>query len=316
MRFFLLVFFILFSLHLKSQCFSSPGNPIGGTYNTGALKKGLLRATVFTRYSYTDKYYEGSKKIDYTYYEKAHYNYVGILLALGLTPRITLESESGYFPFKTVFYSRKYTLPYYEITGSGYSNFTPSLKFLIFANNEKRIFLSASVGVKVPFSREFIIKDNVELPVDVQPSTGAYGMVAQMYLMKENSFKSYRMFSITRYEQNGENEKKYRFGSSFMQSLFYSKHLYLANTPFPENWTAIIQARYEFRNMNKMRNELVTGTGGYAVFISPQLNYTIKEKWNVSVSGEFPVYQFLNNKQLGRGWAVLLNVTSDFKIFK
>jgi len=317
MRIVIFILFSFFSVIANAQCFSSPGNPIGGTYNTGALKKGLLRGTVFTRYSYTDKYFEGDKKIDYEYYEKAHYNFIGLLLAIGVSHRITFENEIGYFPFKTVYYSKKrFDLPKYDLSCSGFSNWTPSIKALIFANNDKRFFISASLGAKVPFRSSFIIKDNAELPVDVQPSTGAYGMVAQMYLMKENSFKSYRMFSITRYEQNGENEKKYQFGSSFMQSFFYSKHLYLANTPFPENWTAIIQARYEFRNMNKLCNELVTGTGGYAVFISPQLNYTIKEKWNVSVSGDFPVYQFLNNKQLGRGWAVLLNITSDFSVFK
>ncbi len=318
MRIVIFIFLLLPAL-ANAQCFSSPGNPIGGTYNTGALKKGLLRTTIFTRYTSTNKYYEGSKRSDIEQqYDHARYDYVGALVAYGLTPRITFESEIGYFPLKTVYYSKKKypNLPYYDINGYGFSNWLPSLKTLIYGNNDKRFFLSASVGVKIPFCREPMMKDNVELPVDVQPTTGAYGWAAQFYIMKENSFKATRYFAISRYESNGENVKNYRFGDAFMQSVFFSKHLYLNGTPFPENWTAIIQLRYENRQMNTLNDVDISGTGGYIFLFCPQMNYTIKSKWNISLSGEFPVYQYLNNLQLGRGWAVLLNVTRDFQLKK
>lgn len=331
MRITIFIIIILMPVVSLAQCFSSPGNPIGGTYNTGALKKGLLRTTIFTRYTSTNKYYEGSKISDVKQYDHARYDYIGALVAIGLTSKITFESEIGYFPFKTVYYSKTYpNLPYYDINGYGLSNWLPSLKVLIYGNLDKRFFISASMGAKIPFSREFMMKDNVELPIDVQPTTGAYGWAAQFYIMKENSFKANRFFAITRYEQNGYNvryipstsiregyyEKSYRFGDAFMQSLFFSKHLYLNGTPFPENWTAIIQLRYENRQMNKLKGVDITGTGGYLFLFCPQMNYTIKSKWNISLSGEFPLYQYLNNIQLARGWAVLLNVTRDFQLKK
>lgn len=325
MRIFLVISLVLLSLYAEAQCFSSPGNPIGGTLNTGATKKGLLRVNLFNRYSFTRHYYEGSKKIDNLLYRKAHYDYVGVLMAVGLTSRLTFENEAGYFPFKTVYYNYPYSLYEDNKTGSGPSNWVPSFKYLIYKQEDKRFYLSASAGLKVPFSRSFQSQNNVELPVDVQPSTGAYGGVFQLFLMKEYSFTGTRLFAVSRYEHNGENLKRYRFGDAFIQSLFYSKHLYLGNTPFPENWTVIMQVRFEWRDKNTVYlksfpgNEWLkhtaAGTGGYALLLSPQLNYTIKSKWNLSLSGEIPAYQYLNQKQLGRGWAILFNVSTDIKMW-
>jgi hypothetical protein len=306
--FLLLACLLIISYSVSSQCFSSPGNPIGGNANLGNVEKNLLRFGVFYKYSVSDKYFKGDKLYDYKKYEKADFNYVGNVIAYGLTKKLTLEAESGYFINKTVYppddYSKK---------GYGFSNAIVSMKYGIYNNFEKRIRYTASLGAKIPFSQEMQTKDEVVLPIDVQPSTGSYGLILQSYLLKENSLKATRYFMINRYEINFENKDKYKYGNVLFTSLFFSKHLHFRQQWISENWTAILQLRNEYRSRDYYADR---GFNGSVLFyISPQLNYSIKEKFNISVLTDIPVYQYYNDVQLANKFSLLVNMTMDL-VFK
>jgi hypothetical protein len=313
----ILILFLLISVESNAQCFSSPGNPIGGNANLGNVEHKLLRFGVFYKYAFSDKYLEGDQNTDFIYYDKANFNYVGSVIAYGLTKKLTVEAESGYFINKTVYYDKKlpYELPEYSKNGFGLSNAMLSVKYGIYNNNEKRIRYSASLGAKAPFSRKMMSKNDVVLPVDVQPSTGSYGIVAQSYLLKENSLKAMRYFMINRYEVNFVNNENYRYGNVLYTSLFISKHLHFRQQWISENWTAILQLRNECRSRNYYNHTKVKGSGSILFYLSPQLNYTIKEKYNISVLTDIPLYQYYNDIQLANKFSLLVNLTMDL-VFK
>ena len=53
-------------------------------------------------------------------------------------------------------------------------------------------------------------------------------------------------------------------------------------------------------------------SGGYSFFITPQLNYTIKERWNISALFDIPLYQYLHGVQLASSYAFSISITKDF----
>jgi len=311
---YILSLIVLFSLSNEafSQCFASPGNPVGGTANTGNLNKKTFRIMTFYNYNYSDKYFEKDKLSDYSLYEKAQYNYVAATLGYGLTKKITIEAEAGYFINKSIFYNKKLSLPNYSEHGFGLSNAVISAKYSLYKNEQRRLGYSLSLGGKIPFSTKPQVIDGVELPIDVQPSTGSYGLVAQSFLMKEYSFVGYRLFLLNRLETNTKNIQGYKYGNIYISSLIVSKHLVFPWTKDNGKWTALLQLKNKTTAKRKLNDEIVPSSGSSVYFISPQLNFTLTEKLNISIIADIPVYQYYNGIQLANSRSFTINIIKDF----
>jgi len=302
------IFLVLISVfhdNLTAQCFSSL-NPVGGISNLLVLEKNTLRLIVSYNYGISNEYFEGHKKSDYSLIKRADYNYAGTIIAYGVFNKITLEAETGYFLNKT------YKLESSTNTGYGFNNFIVSPKFSLITNYDKRFFMSGSTGIKIPFSRELQKVDGVEVPHELQPSTHAMGYVVQAFIVKENSFKGIRYFLVARGEYNYKNKAGYKYGNFLSVSAYLSKHL-MYNW-IKGDWTTILQLRNEFRGKDNINDRIVESTGGYSLLIMPQINYTIKERWNISLMGNIPVYQYFNGIQLAAKFGLILNFAGDFSL--
>ena len=97
-----------------AQCLTSV-NPVGGSNNLLALDRNTLRVISFYRFNYGNRYFEGDKLSDFDLIRSANYNYAGTIAGFGLTEKITLESELGYFINKTQNYN---LTPSYMLRGS------------------------------------------------------------------------------------------------------------------------------------------------------------------------------------------------------
>ncbi len=80
------------------------------------------------------------------------------------------------------------------------------------------------------------------------------------------------------------------------------------------DWTAILQIRNELRGKDKTATGWKTSSGSSILYLSPQINTYIREKWNVSVTLDFPVYQNFNGTQLASRFGASLNFARDFKL--
>lgn len=307
--------FLIFITFLTRTAFSqccSPGNPIGGTTNIGILDKKTFRLIAFYRYSYSDGYYKGSKKSNSSFVKDAKFNYAGLVLSYGLLNKLTIETELGYFINKSQTYNVD---PLYTNTGYGLNNGVFSLKYNLISKKEKPLEWTIGVGVKFPFIKKYQIVNNVELPRDVQPSTNAFGIVAQSFLYKGIPEKKMKLFFINRFETNYPDYKYFKYGNFLSSSLFLTKSL--GNSDF----TAIIQVRHEYRgkdltNANVQspfaNGDIVKASGGNLIFIAPQINYTFAKKWNLSLLADIPVYRYYNETQLGNKFSVALYLSRDF----
>ncbi len=302
---FLIGFLLLFMpVAGMGQCFSSAGNPVGGSGNMGTLDKRTLSIVGFYRHSLSDRYFEGDRLSEMDIIKNANYNYLGALLAYGVTDKFTLETELGYFINKT----KHYSIPEgYSLKGFGLSNASLSAKYQVFYNPEKKVEFSASAGIKFPFSTNSQVINNVRLPFDLQPSTSTLGAVFQTYLIKQHSYTGMRYFLYNRLEMNAYNRDGYRYGNTFTTSVFISRHL-IRTSNWPVSGTVIVQLRNEIRGRSYIHDMIEPSSGSFKFVVSPQLNLAFVEKWNLSFLVDIPVYQYYQNLQLAdkAGFAVIL----------
>lgn len=300
--------FLSLSGNSSGQCLSSV-NPVGGTNNLLVLEKNSLRVISFYKFGQGDTYYEGNEQSSFDLIDRAWYNYLSCILGYGLTQKLTIEAETGYFINKT----QKYNLaPEYRLRGNGFSNLVLLAKHSIYSEPVKRIYFTGSAGVKLPFSRNPQLTRNVELPVEVQPTSGAYGMVLNGSFVKENSSRGIRYFLTSRFESHTKNPNGYHPGNLWFNAVYVSKHLM-----FPwlkGDWTTIIQLRNEYRSYDWYNDQQKESSGSMLYFVSPQLNYVYKEQWYISAIIDFPVYQDFNGTQLGAGTGLTLILSKSFRL--
>jgi hypothetical protein len=293
-------------LPARSQCFSA-ANPVGGSSNLLVLDKKTLRCIGFYRNAFSNRYFEGSSHSDFDLVKRAGYNYFGAILAYGLFQKLTIETEWGYYLNKTYHFEAE------KLTGRGFNNTVISIKFRLLTDYAKRLYISGSLGAKVPLTLHPREVNGIILDVDLQPSTNAFGSVAQIFAVKENSEKGMRYFLISRYEYNLPDRNDYRLGQAFINSIFISKHL--PDHWLPGDWTTLIQLRNETRTKNWRGGIFEESTGGSVFLLSPQVNYFIHEKWNLSFAVDIPVYQYFNGIQLAYNYAFTVNLSRDFQWF-
>jgi hypothetical protein len=294
---------LLWSAEISAQC-CSPGNPVGGTSNVGTAKKGTLRAATFYRHSFSDTYYNGSEKAELQGTE-ANFNYIGFLVAYGITSRLTVETELGYYLNKT-----RISDIFPKENAWGITNGVTSVKYALWKNQPGEWEITAGAGVRYPFTRELKYAEaGYPLSVDVQPSTGATGFVGQAFLYKGFLSKGWRLFLIERYETNAVNDIGYQFGKANYLSLFASRKINM-------HWTGILQFRYEWRSQDHWEEILMASTGGNVVYAAPQVNLNIDQKWNLSLLAEMPIVRNYNLAQLGSKYAISLSIMREFDLSK
>lgn len=301
------VFFFLHVVSVYSQCFASPGNPVGGTESIGVLAKGLFRVGAYYRYLRSDLHLQENKRIDplaLPFYAGT-YHYGAYRLGYGLTGRFTSELSMGYFFHKSYQYHSGT-----KQTGSGWSNLTILPKYAVYQNLKKRFELDMGIGAIIPLRQQAQVKHNMELPVDLQSSTGNYGMIAQFQAVKEYSFQGIRIFYTARYESYLPNSSDYslsgvvyEFGDFFSQALYFSKHLKFLSGDKTHHITLLGQFRHEHKWKNQRNADYIKASGNTLLFFSPQISYSFRQRYNLTALFDLPVYRYYNGKQLAASYS-------------
>ncbi|MBS1636511.1 MAG: hypothetical protein JST26_11400 [Bacteroidetes bacterium] len=274
-------------------------NPIGGNTNQGTLPKYMLQINTYEKHGYSAGYMQNDHASDFQFVKNATSNFVGLSLGYGLTRRLTVEAEGGYYINRT----QNFDLPYarYTLNGYGGSSVTLGGKYNIFKDTARDIEFTMGIGVKMPWSKQPQVVNGVELTEDVQPSNGAYGLVLRSFLFKAFDRTDIRIFLMNTVNINGNSIRNYKEGNTYLTSFFVSKTFY-------RNWTAIAQLRNEIRDYAYRDNVKVTSSGGYRFVFVPQINYNIRKKYNISVLYELPIYQDYYGIQLRDMYAFSVNL--------
>ncbi|MEI6884826.1 MAG: hypothetical protein WCO02_10085 [Bacteroidota bacterium] len=305
--------FLLISLlpikFVSAQCCST-GSPVGATVYVGVLAKNNLRVVTYFRNSYSNTYYQGDSKTDENVPLKfSYYNFAGLALSYGITKRLTVEVDFGYFFNKT----QEFKYIDYKETGYGFTNGGVGVKYGIFIKPSRQIELTAGAGFRYPFTTKPQEIDGVQLARDVQPSTNAFAVNCMLFFNKGWPSVGIRLFTLNRFEYNFADKQKYQYGSVLLNSVFFSKKI----IPY---FFGILQVRGEYRMHDNDYNDIYDGSstrpnsGNYILILSPQLSYSIAGKWNVSVLYDIPVYKFYNGKQLTPKYSFAVSVSHDFDL--
>ena len=287
-----------------AQCCST-GSPVGASTYVGVLNKNAIRVITFYRHSFSDVYYEGTNpsKDEIDMSDNAFYDFGGLTLEYGLTHKLTLQADAGYFFNKVVnFHNDALT----DLNGRGMSNGLVLLKYGLYVDPVKLVEITAGAGMKYPFSRQpLTTPSGAPYQLDARPSTNAFGFVGTLLLSKEFAPITLRTFLLSRFEYNGFNVNDYQTGKLFSNSLFFSKKI-------AKRFFGIVQLRGEIHGKDVQDGAEEVNTGYHLLVLSPQLSYSIAGLWNLSVLYDVPVYKNYQGKQLTPQYAYAVSLTRDF----
>jgi hypothetical protein len=280
----------------RAQCCSA-GNPYFYSEQANMGHK-ELQAVAGYKYSTSDTYYAGSEKIDINDIKKAWFNYLNLQLVYGLTQRLSIQTDLGYFINKSEEY---YKEDWATKTGYGLGDATLTLKYLAYKSFTHKYSIIPSFGMKFPigvFDQEV---DNVKLPITIQPSSGSFRYLLNLYMNK--SFKNPKwnlgFYGSFEYAQLIDSENfYYKYGNVYLFSLIGSYKIM-------DKLNIGLEIRNENRAKASRENEQVVESSGYnIIYTIPHLSYTITSKWFLAANAELPVYRYYNGIQLGNKFSV------------
>jgi hypothetical protein len=289
------------------QC-CSPGNPTGGTVNQGTLEKKSWRTILFYQYGYSKSYFTGTSESGGGVLENAAFNYIGGTVAYGITPRFTAEWSGGYYINRKQLY-KFIPPPDNKLSGNGFSDFIIQGKYSWIKSETKQFELTTGAGLQIPTHSNPQEKNGVVLPQDIQPASNAFGLTGSLFLHKGFIQKKTHLFFVSQYLLAGKNDLNYKRGDAWINSFFVSY-----NVKYP--WSIIMRIRNELSGKDHRSEQLINASGSNLLYLSPQINYNIKQKLDVSVLFDVPVYRYYNGTQLAKQYNVAVIVSKIFKPVK
>jgi len=308
-KFSILIIFLLCGSGAWAQCCSS-GNPFISDAEQPALQSKILTASLTYRYSHSGQYYlEDSPYTGLPYQEKAYSNYSELQVGYGVTNWITVLTELGYY-FNKSFETQGID----SYKGYGLGDVALYLKFNAYSNSKSRLSISPTIGIKFPvgvFDQEV---DNVQLPISVQPSSGSYKYIGNIFISKGIGRKmALAAFISYEYSQLIESDNfYYKYGDQWIGALYFNYHIW-------KGLSLDLQVRNEYRAKSTRENDEIVDASGYdVVFLTPQLTYAFKYNWYLSAYSDIPLYKYYNDIQMSFGYAISARITKkiDFIALK
>ncbi len=167
--------------------------------------------------------------------------------------------------------------------------------------------LSFGVGVRIPIGVDDATRLGVDLAEDMQPSTGAYGGMAWAYWAKAlNDSKTARIYASASHTENGDNDRKYEFGSDTTLTLGGN---YQTQTP----WGFGLELSYRNADRDQRDSFEIPNTGGAWLDIIPAVQYHVTENIALKAAATIPVSRNLNDElQFTTKYAFRLSLSSVF----
>lgn len=292
----------------NAQC-CSMGNPIVGMSPAADNFKGRLSLNLYYKQGFNETYFRNNVKlVNYGIYNYSGYDFAGLSLSYGVNSRLLIEHETGYYPRKEVNFADP-DLEARAKDGFGLSNGLVSFRYSIIQPNDKKAGVMLGAGVKYPFKTEKLSLANVELPMELQPSTNAWGLIGQFFITKETAFRQTFSFAH-RSEINFRNKYNYKYGSLHTTAFTMSGKIY-------RGFYSAVTLRNEF----KLSDDTKTGArlasqGSNVVIINPKIEYKLPGEFGLYIFGDLPVYKYYFGEQISMQYAFGIGLTKAFQLKK
>lgn len=300
-----ILFFLLINLlllvEMNAQCCSA-GNPF--FYGElSSLSKKSLQFIIGYKYSTSSQYYSGSKPIDIDFVDKAYFNFLTLQSIYGITERLTVQADLGYFLNKTETYLKE---DWNTSNGYGLGDASVTFKYLVYNSFKKHFQIIPSLGITFPIGVFDQEADHVKLPITVQPSSGSYKYQAGLYMNKRtnNGKFSFALFGMYEYAQLIDSKNfYYKYGDQFLVSFIGSYKV-----------SRKIAIGGEFRNENRaksLRNDgqIVESSGFNLIYFIPHLSYSFARNWYLAINSDLPLYKYYNGIQLSNTFSISARIS-------
>lgn len=321
-------FFIFMGLSVTvqpvfSQCCSG-GSPIAGGTSQGVLQKNQWEVNMNHQFMYSDvnSTRSGDSVPDVTMFFGYRSNYLYPRIAYGLSEKLTLSFELGYYINRTKMAVAD------TFTGNGISDLIIFPRYDVFNKKTENHQTEVTIGIgsKIPLGRydlvnQYIINqttgDTLNIlykPWSTQPSTGTNDFIFYTFFYRGYFKHKLSCFSTFIYILRGTNPLGQSIGDVINFSLFVSKGI-------TKNFSAMIQVKGEkvwpllgdrFLPSGIPNFSTEINTGGYRLALAPQVNYTYRQKHTAFLIFEFPIYQFVNGTQLTNKFTLTAGVNTRF----
>jgi hypothetical protein len=298
-----LLLFLLSMQFSFSQC-DCPGNVpppmivISGPINNGKimLSEDDISLNLSFRHSYGDKLLVGDVSTTSLYNTKYTFDYLGILAIYGLSNRINLEAETGYF-------SSKVTNFYQTFNSDKFSHLGLSAKYNLFDNSFTDEWI-IGLGVKFPLNNQEIDTSGIDDPKFLKPANSSMGIfLSSIYNLSIND-KMNLLFNA-KYDINFKDNDESKFGNIISGGITY-RYKFSSATNFAFGLS------YEHRAKDFYHNSEPTNSGGNIVMISPNLTYKFDFPMYFNFALPYPLYQYYNGAQSALTYSFIISAGFGF----
>lgn len=281
-------------MQTNAQCCAA-GNPISADGSPGGTGKKMLEVSLLYQHSYSSIYYKGHQKTDYKYIDYSYFDFSSLRLSYGITARLKVRAEIGYF------FSKAQTFDFgYDRKANGFGDLILGVQYNVYRNIPLLIDIFPSFDFTIPVGRFDQMNGPVVLPIDIQPSSGSFKYNAGLLVSKRFLAGKIAMFlsGNAEFSQRINTERtNYKYGNLYNISLYGSY-------TFFRNFTVALQGRVMIRDRASDKDkEKINATGGTYLFLTPQVRYTFFTYWSLGFLFEYPVYKYVNGKQLTNDYA-------------
>ena len=302
---------ILISLQSEAnaQCCAA-GNPVSSNYSMQDNGINVLGVSYSHLYSISDTYFNGIEPLNRKYIE-TEFNFSSISLSYGLTNKFRIIADIGYYLNK----SQNFVNQDYSRYAQGLGDLNIGFSHNSYQSEDNEFNIMQSIRMTLPVGEFNQVYDGIELPIDLQPSSGNYKYNLGLMLSNRFGNSGFTVYSINSIETAQFIEtstSKYKYGNLYNLSLMGAYQIM-------DELNGLLQLRCEIRDkaLNGSKNQpnqysYINATGVVNVFVSPQLNYTIVDDWTVSCQFNYPIYKNVNGEQLTNKFSLQAGISKSF----
>jgi hypothetical protein len=313
---------LTFNGNARAQCCGGGGgSPVAGGSSQGVLLEHQMEINTNLQYIHTTKFFSGDER-DTNYLDSYSSNYSYTRLAYGLSKKLTISLEAGYWLDKTEVGKNKSVT--YQSKGIGDLIIFPRYNIFNIEKNHKKTELTVGIGFKIPLgtyndSSYIVSKDPfldnyyVTKPLSVQTSSGSQDFIFYTFLSRTYSFYNFRLFANMLYVKKGWNPIGEKLGDYTSIGLFAGKTFFdkLGITlQLKGEWIAKMKLN-ETIMLYKYPNYDPLATGSKKLFFVPQISYNYKG-FVIYALSEIPIYQYVTKTQIASQFQTTIGLSYRF----
>ena len=314
------LFVVSNSLIGQSCCSGGSGCPVAGGTSQGVLQDKELEIGMSFQYISTNLFMSGDKKVN-NFLDNFNSKYLYTRFGYGLTPKLTLSLETGYFFNKTQVGLNKND----TTSNSGFGDLIIFPRYNIYshATESSKTDIAVGIGLKIPIGKHLdssVVYTNAEGkkyytpdPPAIMPTTGSNDFIFYGFIYHGYPLKKFRLYSSLLYIRKGWNSLGQKFGDYASIGLFASKTLFdklSVTAQLKGEWIDKMDYNHNIDMLSKYNID-VESTGGKRLLFIPELDYAFKY-FSAYILSEIPLYQYVNGTAIASQYSFTFGISYKF----